>query len=192
MSDRAALDAYWTPAACALACTQVLASHCAAPELVVEPAVGAGAWVRAARAVWPGATVAGWDLDPAAPGLAELDLAVVGPWTGLGAGRADVILGNPPYAGDLVPWLDASLDSAPVVGYLLRATALGSRTRLPWWRRHPPAEVHVLVPRPRWEGPGARPTSDTVDTLFVVWTGRTAPRRPAVEWLEWAPPGGGS
>src|SRR5690606_28209626 len=81
----------------------------------------------------------------------------------------DVVLGNPPYSAELPAWVDASRAVAPVVAYLLRETVTGSLERLPWWQDRPPAWIVKVLPRPRWEGPGARASTDTCDTVLVVW-----------------------
>lgn len=63
----------YTPDQCARAVIERLAKM-VTPETMLEPCVGGGAFVRAARAVWPGVAVAGWDVDPLAPGLDLCDV----------------------------------------------------------------------------------------------------------------------
>ena len=62
----------YTPDACALAVLRVIAEFIT-PKTMWEPCVGGGAWVRAARIIWPNVWVAGTDLDPEAPGLKLCD-----------------------------------------------------------------------------------------------------------------------
>ena len=193
---REALDAYWTPPTCAVACCEAIrAAGVAKVPALLEPAVGGGAWVDAARKVWPKVYVAACDIDPEAPGLRRADVAQVTDFTAsswVDAGRYSLVLGNPPYGDGIVRWFDRALDLAPNVAFLLRGTILGSAERMPWWEAHPPSDVWVLSPRPQWGGPGARSTTDTVDSLLVLW--RQPPRaqhgrRDVVEtrlrWLRW-------
>lgn len=184
-AERAENDAYWTPLACARACVGVLEQTVLDHKAVLEPAVGGGAWARALRTSGVQCDIHVIDIDPAAPGLTGPyhDYAHVADFMAEVFRGVDVILGNPPYSGDLLAWLDRSLQIAPVVGYLLRSTVLGSRERVAWWQQHPPAYVYTLVPRPKWEGPGARETTDTTDSVFVLWLrGHTDTR---LRWLEW-------
>lgn len=185
---REALDAYWTPDDCALACVRALSTLWIgrkAPRRILEPSVGGGSWVRAIRAVWGGVphlSVA--DLDPDVPGLLEdVDEAIRDDFLSLEIEGIDLIVGNPPYQV-LLPWLDRSLRIAPRVAYLLRSTALGSAARLQWWQEHTPRGVWILSPRPRWEGPGGRPESDTCDSVLVVWD-RDHLGPPTLAWLGW-------
>jgi hypothetical protein len=207
------LDAYWTPFGLAYACLEAAHAFVAQhhldvmrasedgylaawsspswnPKSMLEPSVGGGAWVGAARCVLPTAWVHRVDLDPNAPGLTQdvrristkrKEEAVCGNFLHLnfvGAGT-DCVFGNPPYSpgiagrsatrDPLTWWFDRSLTIAPVVGYLLRGTALGSVERLPWWRANPPACIWTVSQRPAWEGPGARAESDSSDPAFVLW-----------------------
>lgn len=186
--ERAPLDAYWTPDACALACVRAVDAHLGraiGSRGVLEPSVGGGAWVRAVREVWPASVVHAVDVDPNAPGLELADRTKVGDFLTLDLKPRDVVIGNPPYSGHFLGWLDRSLELAPVVAYVLRSTALGSKLRAGWWAAHPPAVIWTLSPRPRWEGPGARPESDTCDSVLVLWDREDTDTRH--RWLPWVP-----
>lgn len=183
--ERAPLDAYWTPYEHARALVSWLDDKvfsCKSPSTVRESAVGGGAWLEAAMGVWPDATLTAIDLDPLAPGLQLAHQQIVGDFHQVELRRVDLDLGNPAYAGDLVAWIDRARQHARVVAYLLRGTFLGGQERLPWYQARPPSDV-VMVPRPKWEGPGARPTTDKVDSVFVVWVeGYSGPTR--LHWLD--------
>lgn len=191
--ERETLDAYWTPRAAAVACLEAIVDAGGPvgwlppidPRRVLEPAVGGGSWVLAAREVWPRAQVAALDLDPTAPGLDLADESWVADFLSTDTPRVDAIVGNPPYAGDIVAWFDRSLELAPVVAYLLRSTVLGSLERSTWWAAHRPAGVWTLAPRPRWQGPGGRQESDTCDSVLVVWVAGLDDTRH--RWLRWEP-----
>lgn len=178
-------DAYWTPKACARACLQEAEDAARlvmpgwSPRRVLEPCVGGGAWVVAARERWPEVLIDRCDLNPSAPGLVLDHRAGEELLTGDFLRHAhptrsprhlyDAVIGNPPYKGDPLAWFDRAIRLAPVVTLVLRATILGSRERFGWWQENSPARVTVLTPRPLWEGPGARPTTDTVDSVLITW-----------------------
>jgi hypothetical protein len=110
--DRASARAkgqVYTPDALALAICKRLAEFGHNPEIIIEPSVGGGAFVRAARAVWPHARIFACDIDPNAAGLALADRAMVGDWLefttqlalfpeqGTVSRDRVLVLGNPPY-----------------------------------------------------------------------------------------------
>ncbi len=179
---RAALDAYWTPRSVALRCTRWLASKGYAPERVVEPSVGGGAWVEAARATWPGASIDRVDIDPKAPGLyADLRFGDVrwpgDDWCAIderyrawgSLPRWDLVIGNPPYDA-AEGHIAVSLRRAPVTAFLLRETITGGQARYEsLWRLHPPAWVAKLPDRPQWEGGNPHASGDTTGSVLIVW-----------------------
>lgn len=183
--QRAALDAYYTPRQTATALVRWLdrvVMGGRVPRRILEPSVGGGAWVLACREVWPTAHITGIDLNGDAPGLALVDKWVWGSFLDAKEYEYDLVLGNPPYEGDLTGWIDRSRAQAPIVGYLLRATFLGSVGRLAWWQEQPPSDVVIVAPRPKWEGPGARASTDTSDSVFDVWDRRSTTTR--LHWLD--------
>lgn len=194
-SQRAALDAYWTPDACALGCVRALAAVLPrAPRTILEPAAGGGSWVRAARAVWGKRPwIEAWDVDPKAPALTDdvgASMAHRHDYLTATPLDCDLVLGNPPYArAEFQAWLDRPLTHARAVAWLLRSTALGSGKRAAWWPANPPSHIWTLCTRPRWQGPGARPSSDAVDSVLVLWQpslyrggARVIPRH---GWIDW-------
>lgn len=184
--SRAALDAYWTPLALARRCVELVVDPLHPPYTAVEPSVGGGAWVTALRAhCASGVHVRAHDVEPTAPGLALADETVVGDYLTSRIAPAGLVIGNPPYSGDIHSWVDRGLQDAPVVAYLLRSSILGSVGRRPWFEDHPPHSVYVLSPRPRWEGPGALPQTDTADPILVVWT-RYPQGSTALYWAGWS------
>lgn len=183
-TERAALDAYWTPDACAEACVAWLGRQGLLGRTAIEPSVGGGAWARALRRVEPKTAVTGVDLDPDAPGLPDCDAGrLVGDYLTTELPRADLVIGNRPYSLPLQEWVSESLREAPVVAYLERSTVLGSSGRAAWWEAHRPAYVVTLVQRVLWEGPGARRSPDTVDSCLIVWVRGEEDTRH--RWLSW-------
>jgi len=71
----------YTPDACALAIMRRLlpmtGERMALTPWVLEPCVGGGAFVRAAKSLVPSVWCAGYDVDPEAPGLGQCSLPVV-------------------------------------------------------------------------------------------------------------------
>ena len=194
--QRAKNDAYYTPDLHARALVRWLSQHVYPgqdPQRILEPSVGGGAWLRACRDEWPEAHLRASDIDADAAGLLLADRGRVGDFMALDLESADLIVGNPPYGDEdldraaararLVAWIDRSRELAPVVGYLMRSTFLGAMDRLEWWQRRPPTDVIVVLPRPAWEGPGKRATTDRVDSLFVVWRGAVAGST-RLHWLD--------
>lgn len=181
--SRAALDAYYTPDPVALRCTRWLAQRIEAPRSVLEPSVGGGAWVRAAREVWPSVPVTVWDLDPEAPGLREPGVtAIVGDWlrapvAGVSPG---LILGNPPYL-EVDRWLAAACVRGDVVALLLRETITGGVRRYrDLWATCRPAWVGKLPARVTWEGGSSH---DQVGHVLIVWDGRAPRGETRWDWI---------
>ena len=179
MADRLTLDRYYTPPAVPRACVPLLAigpgSH------VVEPSVGAGAWVHALREHVPGVRVSGVDLDPEAAGLALCDDARVGDWPEVAGAydRCDWVVGNPPFS-HAEEHVRASLRVARVgVAMLLRLAFLESAERAPFWREHPAAEVRVFSERPSFTGG----KTDSCAYGLFVWRAGVVETR--LRWLSW-------
>lgn len=92
----------YTPDPLAYACLSRLQRHMGEVDILVDPAVGGGAFPRGARRLWPRAKIIGVDLDPKADGLKLCDHAYVGDWTTLAAEiiakfQPDLIATNPPF-----------------------------------------------------------------------------------------------
>lgn len=185
--ERAPFDAYYTPAAHALACCRWLRDEggIVDPADLVEPSVGGGSWVAAVREVWPEARLDRCDVNGEAPGLTRGlrpdEVAHTGDWLLGPSRRWSLGLGNPPYGDDVLPFLEATLARCGAVAMVLRETITGTSDRLSWWRDHPPAFVVKLSERPKWEGPGARTTADFADSILVVWIEDQADTR--FRWL---------
>jgi hypothetical protein len=141
-------DAYYTPDDVAARCVATLPQ---AMWSVWEPHVGGGAFVRAVRKHDPQATIMGSDIDPGAPGMALVDLQLVGDAM-QHAPRVAWIVGNPPYSEAEEHVTHAIETSTVGAAFLLRLAFLESKGRYAFWRRHPPWIVHVLSTRPAFTG----------------------------------------
>ena len=147
--NRDGLDRYYTEphlADALVGLLDVLPGH-----LVVEPSVGRGAFLRAARA--RACEVVGIDIDPEAEGLALCRPAdrVVGDLLTTSI-EADWYLGNPPYKHAEAHIRHAIEHSEVGCAFLLRLAFLESLKRWPFWQAHPPARVWVLSKRPSFTG----------------------------------------
>lgn len=159
-------------------------------EHVMEPHVGAGAFVLAVRARTTGAHVTGIDLNPAAEGLALCDAARVGDFLAWKPGhrerRPTVIIGNPPFgpgkgiAEAHVRHALAVVPGSGWVGFLLRLSFLASAERVPFWREFPAFRIWVLSERPSFTGGG----TDATDYAFFLWCRgyRGSPRLEVLSW----------
>jgi hypothetical protein len=198
-APRVHLDAYYTPPELALVCVQQLDLPPSA--VVLDPHVGAGAWLRAALACGV-STVIGNDVDPAAPWLSQPppamfpdaplahhahvgDFLTEWPAVGQAGPRPTWIIGNPPYR-DAGVHVTHALSMGCNVAFLLRLGFVASRKRLPFWRAHRPTEIGFLVPRPSFTGGG----TDNSEYGFFMWrapdAGAVGARvSPTVRWIEW-------
>jgi hypothetical protein len=177
MTARDPLDRYYTPDALAEACLLAMApaSWRLLPARVIEPYAGGGAYLRAARRLWPGVYVMGCDVDPDAPALApgaglHVTRCPTADYTPLPDGLTWVV-SNPPYRDVYETVAEARglmrRCVADRLGLLLRATAL-SRLMV---SDDPPAHVYIARQRPRWGGPGGAGlrSGDSVDAVWCVW-----------------------
>jgi hypothetical protein len=180
------LDRYYTPDRLARAVVAYLRRHHwsrRTPLLdvlrVVEPSVGSGAWVRALRDV-EACHVTGYDLDGAATGLAECDVAHVDDWaTAPLTERWDWAIGNPPYK-DATAHIARALKTADNVAMLVRATWLHAQSRALLLSAHRPCAILAVRGRPSFTAGG----TDTSDYVVVVW--RDEWRGPTTfDWLDW-------
>jgi hypothetical protein len=181
---RAPGDAYYTPAHVAARCVRWLAPRIPSVRTIVEPSVGAGAWVRAARAAWPDAVVDRYDVSPEAAGLTldvgPQDRSVIADWTLPTDGRRqwDLALGNPPYQ-DVDVHIVRCLERSLWVALLLRETVTGGQSRYrTLWRDHRPAWIGKLPDRVQWGGANPHGGVDMAGAVLVVW----GPRADETQW----------
>ncbi len=144
---------------------------------LLEPSVGGGAFALAARSTFGDrASMHVMDIDPNAPGLRSTrqgghrgDVVQVDDFLlTIPTSRHDVVLGNPPYrqAELHVRKALASVVDSGVVGMLLRLAFLEGKCRIPFWAKHPAAQVYALSERPSFTGNGG---TDATAYGFFVW-----------------------
>ena len=96
------------------------------------------------------------------------------------------IVTNPPYRR-AVEFARKALGEVPYLALLLRTNFLESTTRLPFFRKHPPARVWVssrrlpMMHRHGWVGP--RAPSNTCFAWFV-WD-QSAEAKGVIGWFDW-------
>ena len=181
MTERRALDAYYTPDDLAVRLAGLLDIR--RGHTVLEPHVGGGAWARAVRQVHPSAILHVTDIDPNAAGRG-VDGAISLPAVDFTASNVgdlyDWIVGNPPF-GAAETHVRLALSRAYRVAFLLRLAFLESLSRIDLWETHPPAEVHVLAKRPSFTGGG----TDSAAYALFIWDQRvtTTRSRPQLSWV---------
>lgn len=178
----------------ALAVARWVGRNIPTPKTILEPSAGRGAFLTAAREVWPSASQTAIEVDPVlAETLAvrflhthvlcadflELDLK---------AQSYDLVIGNPPYSIDTgrrgkkgkpimrSVWEEHVVHArrlAPTVVMILRVNCLGGVERSEaFWPENPISALGVLTPRPSFQDNGK--TDATEYAAFVwsdVWTG---------------------
>ena len=161
-------------------------------DLIVEPSVGGGSFVRALIKRLGRCSIVGVDLDSAAEGLRLVDPRLVGSWPDVAEdwrrripygdhpGEPDVIVGNPPFSGDTaIPHVEAALDLKPRIVALILPWAFPAVDR---WAHlmdgdRRPALVRPIRPRP-W-GDKLR------ESALYVWTPREVVAETVMRPLVW-------
>jgi hypothetical protein len=187
------LDRYYTPPDLALAVLGALDERPAG--IVVEPSIGAGSWVAAARRLTvSGVRAIGVDVDASATGLRLCDEAIVGDWMEVAprlTEAADWVVGNPPYR-HLDAHVRQSLEVGVRVVVLVRLGWLAGRARSDLFRRHPPRQVLIVTPRPSFVPGGG---TDSADYCAVYWSRADVDQKMVraqstkTTWLTWRPAG---
>lgn len=172
------LDRCFTPQALADRCCERVAAILSGPifrwrpSYIIEPSAGGGTFVRGARKVWPGVSVTGVDIDPAAPARTLCSSWVVGDFvehrfTEPGA----LVIGNPPFSDDTaLAHVLAALDvPEAAVALILPWAYLGGVDR--WGFLHGGTSFSPGSHRPDIVAPiAARPWGDRVrETALYVW-----------------------
>lgn len=174
-------EAYLTPDALALACCRHLEAQGIQPRTILEPSAGNGAYVRAARLVWPAAEVTAVEIRPACEralinsGVAHLFLQPLETVDLRSFGSFDLVLGNPPFslAESHIPRL---LKFTRQLSFLLRLSFLGTKRRaLDFWPRYPLQSLQPFADRPTFLGTGSSDNSE-----YGLYTWRPTKRPPRV------------
>lgn len=194
------LDRHFTPVPLAKIVVEAVGNVCQAvlgraPRLIVEPSVGSGNMVRAARERWPEARIFGVDVDPHAEGRRLVDEFVEHDWLTLDwtPNSMDCIVGNPPFTGRTgVAHVQRCLEVASVVGLILPWECMGGGRNDEYWEPLMHGQKAPLYARPVM---GPRPWSHSVRqaTLFIwvqehLLTASAIETRPRVRPLpRWKP-----
>lgn len=180
-------DKYYTPDDVAARCVSALPSD--RPDLIIEPSVGGGSFVRAVKERWPTTETIGVDIDAYAPGAQLVTRFYQDDWPQLASSVAFrhslaesgriLVVGNPPYK-DAREHVEASLEIAGqngVVAMLLRIGFLAGQKRRSFWAENQPHTVFVLSRRPSFTDGG----TDASEYAWFVWRKSALP--PALLWL---------
>lgn len=163
--------------------------------LVIEPHVGAGGFVAAARLRFGDrCRVVGVDRDAEAAGLKACDYALVADWRATSRDQIVrcgydhmLLIGNPPYGvtrkGEWQEHAEHAFAVAPeaTVVFLLKLSFLSGQRRRGFWARHPPCKVDVLSRRPSFTGDGA--TDRFTDYCVVTWPPYQMRVGTALDWM---------
>lgn len=167
-STRDQLDRYYTPDKLAESCVNVLPFELTNTGKVAEPSVGGGAFLRAVRKRWPGASVDGYDVDPDAKGQHDCTRFFCLDWP-QATDTYDLILGNPPYfaAQEHIEHAWTRLAENGHIAMLLRLAFTEGKVRKPFWKKFGPTlrSLHVLAERPSFTTKG----TDSAAYGWFVW-----------------------
>lgn len=157
--------AFYTPDLLALAICAAVRDLGAAPEFILEPGCGGGAFLRAAHETWPDASLLGVDLVPACAGpgsVVQQDLFT------LKVPEYDLIVGNPDFgiAELVVRHCLGLLVPGGHLAFLLRAAFLGSSGRVPLYRDFPLRYFQPIAQRPSFTSDGK---TDPMEYGLYVW-----------------------
>lgn len=165
-AERQKFDQYFTPDAVASALVEIVASRIYEPARILEPSCGSGAFIRAASAMWPRASIVGVDIDPHVETDAPPFERCVQDFREH-SGEYELIVGNPPFseAQAHVEHALSLLSERGTLAFLMRVGFLESKARFEFNRNHMPREVHVLDRRPKFTGKG----SDSTPYALFIW-----------------------
>lgn len=165
--------AFYTPDALALACARTARDALQLDaESIFEPGCGGGAFLRAAAATWPQASIVGVDLVPACDGPGTVlrhDLfGMRGPF--------DLVLGNPDFsiAERVVRHcLENVVTEGGILALLLLSSFEESKERVAFWKEYPlTARRAVGFPRPCFRADGQ---TDMRPYALFIWKQGFAP-----------------
>lgn len=134
------------------------------PRTVLDPSVGSGKLLAAARRRWPDARLLGVDIDPTATGNQVADHFATGDWPTIarfwrrlpisdGEGHVDLVLQNPPF-GDQVgiavtmDHVVRAISIAPITLCILPLPYVAGEVFDQVWRYKRPAVIHRVIGRP--------------------------------------------
>lgn len=162
VTKRAPDDFYATPAWAIDDFLERFAATIPAPERILEPCAGDGAFLEPLRRTWPAALIDAFDLTPRHSDVLGRDA-----WMDDGEERYDLVITNPPYkhAEAFVGYGLSKLKKSGRLALLLRLGFLGSKHRRRLWRTLPAESIWVLPERPSFRGG----KTDFSEYGFFVW-----------------------
>lgn len=148
------------------------------PSCILDPGAGTGVWGRAARGLFPKATITGIDMRPV-PRPAAYNFWFTGDYLLMDAAPAfDLVMGNPPYkyAEQFVRQAYRMLEPNGYLIMLLRMNFLEGQARADGlWRTHPLKQAVVCSKRVSFSGDGK--TNATAYAYFIWQKGYTGETR---------------
>jgi hypothetical protein len=136
----------------------------------LEPSAGNGAIIRAALSVRSDVSFVAVELrEEERAGLGLIAKTTIGDFLKTeGSGHCSVVIGNPPFSLAM-EFIEKARKVAPEaeVCMLLRLNFVGSETRSPFMRAHPP-DLYLLPNRPSFTGG----KTDSIEYAWFVWPSR--------------------
>ncbi len=207
-AEREEEDQYFSRYPCALGICEALKSYgIEAPEKILEPSAGTGAFVSAAAEVWHPETIIYNDINT---DLMQTDHLL---WAGKHAhfvvaqqsdfllmparGDCDLVVGNPPYseAEKHIRKALTMIHDDGVVAFLLRVNFLAGIVRTAGlWAEHPHEFMGVLDKRPQFvdgyrinnTGKRVKKGTDSCEYAVFVWRKERPEYEPVTRWIQWS------
>lgn len=152
-------------------------------DMILDPCVGKGAFVKAIRDVHPNSgslAIFSVDIDPSVVADCHVDFTLFD-----AQGPYQLIVSNPPFsqAQAFVEHSLTMIDPRGTVAFLLLLQFLGSNGRGEFFSRCPPTTIDVLRPRPSFAESGA---TDMREYALFRW----CPQdfwccKPTLGWIDW-------
>lgn len=152
------------------------------PTTILEPSAGDGAFVRAAKMMWP---IAGTELIAVEPlmaareilqraGAAEVSSVTLEQFVQAAperVQRADLVIGNPPFtlAEKHIRLLMGLLKPGAHIVFLLRIGFYGAAERQAFWEEFPEKWMFPVNPRPSYLGEHGKGKTDGQEYAVFVW-----------------------
>tara|TARA_R110002020_G_scaffold192856_2_gene393058 strand:+ start:377 stop:949 length:573 start_codon:yes stop_codon:yes gene_type:complete len=155
------------------------------PKWWLEPSMGDGAIVEQINAQGVNSVIG---VDPNIKPMAKLfgdfyDHGLEEYLEAQGSLEFGAIVGNPPFslAEKHLRLLIPRIEPGGVLVFLLRMTFLGSKSRVEFFKEHPPSKVIVLQGRPSFTSDGK---TDSSEYGLFIWK-RDGQLGTRLEWSEW-------
>lgn len=180
--ERKQFEFFTTDPALAIKVCQRVAEVIRAPAFILEPSAGDGAFVRAAKMMWPMPGTVITAVEPLAAARPHLqragadevstvrleEFAVQAPER---IQRADLVIGNPPFtlAEQHIRLLLGLMKPGAHIAFLLRLGFYGAQDRQDFWAAFPEKWMFPVNPRPSFLGEHGKGKTDGQEYALFIW-----------------------